>query len=92
MTTQSRHYYAERSPYGSNTLSNADTLARFSSVAERRAWIEAQEQEHPGQWHPVTVAQVRHRYAISDFSRPDRHEPAQDGAPAYVHQRDEYII
>lgn len=78
-TARPRHWYAELSPYGISTLSDADTLARFDSVQDRDAWCSI-DPEHRA---PVTLASVRHRYDVRQFAESQE-------TPAHIHHRPSY--
>lgn len=85
-TTRPRHWYAEISPYGTNTISDADTLARFDNMQDRNAYCSI-DPEHRA---PVTLEEVRHRYDVTAFDDPDRRDPAEQGMPATIHHRPSY--
>jgi hypothetical protein len=77
-----RHYYAIRYAYA-GAISDGDALARFSSQQDRATFCE----RFPV-WEPVTLASIRHRYDVTAFDDPDRHQPAEDAStPARVFPR-----
>lgn len=91
----SRHYYAVRYAYP-RAISDADILAQFSGAQERREYIQRMNSAgYFGDWEPVTLAEVRHRFDLRDFSRDPRHleEPTDAGSHVpYIHQRAGYQI
>lgn len=92
-TRAARHYYAERSPYGTNTISDADTLARFDSIEERRQWLEIMDDAEPNQWRAVTLAEVRHRYDVRQFAADYHERYTQSGDRIrYIHHRPSYQL
>ena len=98
-----KHYYAEYSPYGIQTVSEGMQLYRFDTRAERDEWVERMNSRDPyrGTWSAATTREVSHRYDLRRFDRDPfgdyRHEhegPDRTSAgriPEYVTPRPKYL-
>lgn len=72
-------FYAEFSPYGTNTLSQGMELARFETRRERDEWVSRMNSFGDiDRWQAVTTREVSHRFDIRKFD----HDPFND----YCHE------
>lgn len=63
--------YAEFCAYGRDTISDADVLAQFDDAEQRDEFIERINSRvgyGSGEWVPVTVRKVAHRYNFRHFT------------------------
>lgn len=62
-----RHYYAEFCPYGTDTISDGDTLMRFATREERDDMVKRINDADGDRAQAVTLAEVSHRYNVRKF-------------------------
>lgn len=95
ITSSPRHCYAVHYAYP-NAISDRDTLARFNSLESRAQWLEDMESVEPGQWEPVTLAAVRHRFDVKDFgpAAPNYYQIYNQSGETipYIYQRSTYQL
>lgn len=88
-----RHWYAVGYAY-MRAISDIDILARFNSKQDRDAYCEARNANgYEGEWEPVTLASIRHRFDIRQFESDYQELYRQDGASVkYIYQRAGYQL
>lgn len=99
---QTRHYYAVWYQYA-GAISDGDVLAQFDTRAERDEFcsrINARIGYGSGEWEPVTLASVRHRFnprAFYSCTCGECHElngerTSADKHVFYIHERPHYRL